>query len=375
MNDPQETAVAVREHHAVAHTLTVDEVKRRLEFVKQVMANAMEEGVDYGTIPGCGDAKTLLQPGAQKLALTFQIYPQVSKEVLREYPNYHREYEFTIRVGGPTGADGVGTCSTLESKHRYRQGQRVCPSCGKPTIIKGKAEYGGGWICFEKKGGCGQKWPDTATEIADQQVGQIENPNPSDCWNAARKVAFKRAMCHAMITYTNSSMLWTSDLEDMVENDASNPVNANKPKAAPKTSSVQQPRTTTRPSKSKVVDAEEVAKANDESNPELMPQGESTPTEGAAAEHAQSEELAEGQFAIQGQIAFVTQKAGKKKDGTPFTRFGVKARIGEEELWYNTFRSDLGKLAEKLKGKPVTIVYTEEDYNGDTIRNLVGLRL
>jgi hypothetical protein len=34
-----------------------------------------------------------------------------------------------------------------------------CPKCGKTgTIIKGREEYGGGFLCFAKKGGCGAKF-------------------------------------------------------------------------------------------------------------------------------------------------------------------------------------------------------------------------
>lgn len=34
-----------------------------------------------------------------------------------------------------------------------------CPDCGETkAVIKGKAEYGGGYLCFKKKGGCGAKW-------------------------------------------------------------------------------------------------------------------------------------------------------------------------------------------------------------------------
>ncbi len=36
----------------------------------------------------------------------------------------------------------------------------ICPVCGKDAIIKSKAEWGGGWVCFKKKGGCGTKWPE-----------------------------------------------------------------------------------------------------------------------------------------------------------------------------------------------------------------------
>lgn len=35
----------------------------------------------------------------------------------------------------------------------------ACPECGSTdAVIKGKAEYGGGYLCFKKKGGCGAKW-------------------------------------------------------------------------------------------------------------------------------------------------------------------------------------------------------------------------
>jgi hypothetical protein len=36
-----------------------------------------------------------------------------------------------------------------------------CPTCGVNAIIKGKEEYGGGWLCFKKKGGCGDKFTET----------------------------------------------------------------------------------------------------------------------------------------------------------------------------------------------------------------------
>lgn len=42
----------------------------------------------------------------------------------------------------------------------------VCPICGVSAIIQGKAEYGGGWLCFKKRGGCGAKWPEGTTPTA-----------------------------------------------------------------------------------------------------------------------------------------------------------------------------------------------------------------
>jgi hypothetical protein len=213
---PQSLALQRVESGAVGKALTVEELHERLEYVRQVMQRELREGVDYGKVPGTGDRPTLLQPGAQKLLLTFNLTEAVRKEVLREYPGMHREYEFTVCVRAQNGKewDGVGTCSTLESKYRWRKTERQCPACGKHTIIAGKEEYGGGWLCWKKKDGCGVKFAFNDPAIASQAVGKTENPDPADCWNTVRKMAFKRALVAAAINATNTSELWTQDLEE-----------------------------------------------------------------------------------------------------------------------------------------------------------------
>lgn len=212
---------------AVGRALTVKELHERLEFVRQVMKEEMKEGQDFGKIPGTGEKPSLLQPGAQKLLMTFNLREQVKKETLREFPTLaipgHREYEFVVTVfpSGMTsenGWDGVGTCSTLESKYRYRKQERRCPECGKEKIIQGKAEYGGGWLCWKKKGGCGATFAESDKRIADQDSGTVEYENPADYWNTVRKMAFKRAIVHAAINATNTSELWTQDVEEMAQN-------------------------------------------------------------------------------------------------------------------------------------------------------------
>jgi hypothetical protein len=219
--EAQTTALATVERGgALGRAMTIDELHKQLEYIREVMRKEMKKDQDYGVIPGTGTKPTLLQPGAQKLLMTFNLTEQVKREALREYPGFHREYEFTITVKAPNGKewDGVGTCSTLESKYRYRKAERVCPLCHKNAIIKGKAEYGGGWICFDKKGGCKTKFDDTDKRITSQPAGEVENDNPADQWNTVRKMAFKRGLVAAAINATNTSELWTQDLEEMAQN-------------------------------------------------------------------------------------------------------------------------------------------------------------
>jgi hypothetical protein len=53
----------------------------------------------------------------------------------------------------------------------------ACPGCKKTgTIIKGKAEYGGGYVCYTKKGGCGAKFSDA--EMEQIKTGKVEAPKP-----------------------------------------------------------------------------------------------------------------------------------------------------------------------------------------------------
>lgn len=56
-----------------------------------------------------------------------------------------------------------------------RQPAVKCPKCGKTgSIIKGKQEYGGGWLCFKKKEGCGAKFNDGDERIE----GDQQSPSP-----------------------------------------------------------------------------------------------------------------------------------------------------------------------------------------------------
>jgi hypothetical protein len=111
----------------------------------------------------------------------------------------------------------VSYASRRESKYAYRQGGRICPQCGADAIIKGKAEYGGGWICFKKKGGCGEKFADN-TEQADvfenTDTGRVDNPDLPDTYNTVLKMGAKRALIAAVLNATGASSIFTQDVEE-----------------------------------------------------------------------------------------------------------------------------------------------------------------
>lgn len=214
-------AIAVREKPRefvpapLASVLTLEELDQHTKLVHDLMRKHLREGEHYGTIPGA-KKPSLWKSGAEKLGLLFQLIPKylITREDL---PNGHRSYEITCELYHVTGrymGQGVGACGTMESKYRYRDQSVKCPKCGKETVIKGKEEYGGGWFCFRKKGGCGTTWADGSQEIEGQQRGKVENPDIADCWHTVLKMAKKRAHVDAALSTTSASDIFTQDLED-----------------------------------------------------------------------------------------------------------------------------------------------------------------
>ena len=209
--------------YAIMPVLDMHTAIARRQAVIDYTRGLMVAGTDYGKIPGAGDKPTLLKPGAEKLASLFGLAPRF-EIVEREMdwtgdahaaePFFFIQYRCTLYRGDMAVGQGVGSCNSWEKKYRYRQGERRCPECGQAAIIKGKQEYGGGWLCFKKKGGCGYKFPDGDGRIESQEVGQVKNSDPADVVNTIDKMAQKRALVAAVLIAVNASELFTQDIED-----------------------------------------------------------------------------------------------------------------------------------------------------------------
>jgi len=202
--------------------LSIGDVKNQVIKIQQLMHEVLQEGQHYGTIPGT-EKPTLLKPGAEKINFMFRIGTGRLEIMKLDFDNGHREITVTTPIIHiPTNtvlAYGIGSCSTLESKYKYRNAAKKCPTCGKETIIKGKEEYGGGWICFAKKGGCGAKYKENDTLITGQVVGKVENPDIADVYNTVLKMAAKRSYVDGTIKASAASDFFTQDIEDFVEDE------------------------------------------------------------------------------------------------------------------------------------------------------------
>lgn len=156
------------------------EVRAQVNQIQYLMQNVLKQGEHFGVIPGTGkNAKpTLFQSGAEKIAYMFHLVPtyQVRKELL---DGGHREYEVQCvlksRETGQEVGGGMGLCSTMESKYRYRYVWR------------------------------------------NNQKERVENPDIADVYNTVMKMAKKRAFVDAVKSTTAASDIFTQDVEDLPE--------------------------------------------------------------------------------------------------------------------------------------------------------------
>lgn len=195
--------------------MTVYELRKQVNIIQEALRSVMKEGVHYGKIPGCGDKPALFKAGAEKIILLFRFRPEFDPR-RTDLPNLHREYEVKTALFDATGrplGQGVGSCSTMESKYRWRDQNRKCPKCQKETIFKSKHDDGG-FYCWTKKGGCGAKFAIDAKEIIDQVTGKVENNDIADVYNTVLKIGKKRSQTDAVLTCTAASDIFNQDVDE-----------------------------------------------------------------------------------------------------------------------------------------------------------------
>lgn len=195
------------------------DVRAQVNLIQEVMRDVMHRDTHYGTVPGCGDKPTLLQPGAHKLLMTFRLVPDPEVTIM-DMGNGHREVRCKVKLysqGGVFLGAGVGTCSTMEGKYRFRTGpveftdkpvpkeywtlRDTNPAKAKELLGEGmvaKKNDAGAWVCA-------------------RQGGKVEHDNPADYYNTVEKMSYKRALVSATLTVTAASDIFTQDIEDMPE--------------------------------------------------------------------------------------------------------------------------------------------------------------
>lgn len=241
MGNENEMAVASQPQMAgMVEWVSPQQVVAQIKHVQEIMRSVMRPGEHYGVIPGT-KKPSLLKAGAEILGLTFRLIPEFVTTTT-DLGNGHREVNVVCLLRNPAGAlvgHGVGSCSTMESKYRWRSGADL-EDTGKPVpkgywdtkkedAAKAQAMIGGkGFVAKKNDNG---EWTIHAKSIGDRS----ENPDIADVWNTVLKMAKKRAHVDATITTTATSDMFTQDVEDLPQfggKEGAAPVDAPDPVAA-----------------------------------------------------------------------------------------------------------------------------------------------
>lgn len=95
--EPTPTTSLVRQERTpglVRPVATPDEVVEHHTVVSQLIVRALKEGEDYGTIPGAGDRKVLMKPGAERLCIAFGCRPDY--DVVEKEIDHDREISYAL---------------------------------------------------------------------------------------------------------------------------------------------------------------------------------------------------------------------------------------------------------------------------------------
>lgn len=146
----------------------------------ELIRDALEDGRDYGTVPGAGPKKVLLKPGAERLCIAFGLSPRL--EILEKEIDHDRRVEWSSRSGS-----GV-------SRGLYRYVVRC-------VLSRDGVEVGSG-----------------IASCSTMETKFVRDPRSAE--NTAIKMASKRALVAAVLSTLALSDRFTQDVDDNVHGDA-----------------------------------------------------------------------------------------------------------------------------------------------------------
>jgi hypothetical protein len=126
----------------VEPTMSIEALRERDDFIKQVISHFFVEDIHYGVpFPNSKD-KMLKKAGAEWFASGFGVRPSYveldaiveTSETPRVFYRYRCDLVF-VRTGQIVGS-AEGICSSDEDKYKYRHQNYTCPTCHQETIMK-----------------------------------------------------------------------------------------------------------------------------------------------------------------------------------------------------------------------------------------------
>jgi hypothetical protein len=161
------------------------------------MKTVMKKDVHYGVIPGT-NKPTLYKPGAEALCVAFHIAPtyEVTEERFDDGVRYRVTCRGIHQGSGRTVADGLGSCSSMEEKYKWRKEPNARLWAATPPDRR-RVDIG------YNRG-----------ERREYDIPQVR-VETADIENTLLKMACKRAMIAMVLNALAVSDIFTQDTEDL----------------------------------------------------------------------------------------------------------------------------------------------------------------
>jgi hypothetical protein len=207
------TPSAALEEYRPRIVMAPDEAKALADQLQQCMRAILKEDVDFGVIPGAGDKKNLLKPGAEKLLQWFGFGSRsIEVKIERDDPDHPsgvadraRRIGVTYRTEVTKTIPGVGDVlvATCEGYAGYDEDRYYVDAEDARRKAEAKERK---WAANDKRQPKPEKWAN---------VTEYRAP-----WNTLIKMAQKRSYVGAAIDATSAAGLFTQDMEDAAGNGA-----------------------------------------------------------------------------------------------------------------------------------------------------------
>lgn len=180
-------------------SLTATEMRAHVNLIQEVMQAVMKEGTHYGMVPGARKP-SLWKAGAEVLCATFRVAPSYRIEDLSGPDRFRYRVTCigTHQVTGIVLGEGVGACSTLEEKYKWRKAVSRQEFDATPEDRR-RTKYG----------------YDKATK-REYQISQVRAES-DDQDNTVIKMSCKRAQIAMTLNVLAASDIFTQDIEDLPE--------------------------------------------------------------------------------------------------------------------------------------------------------------
>ena len=180
----------------------IDQLSKIPRMLNRIYQNVMQEGTDYGVIPGAGDKPTLLKPGAEMLRMAFNLrYKTEIDTAIEDWDKgmfYYRIKTHFFNSKDQYIGTGIGSANSEESRYSNRW---VFESDIPEGIDKASLKS------QERTSKKGSKYKVYLIEADIHEKATLVN--------TLQKMAKKRSFVDGILSITGASRIFTQDVEDM----------------------------------------------------------------------------------------------------------------------------------------------------------------